>query len=107
MMRVTEVVQAMPHLVPLPDFIVSPGFAGVAAVVAAVIALCAVLYGSRRGGKRFNQDIEQRERHSSTTSPRPWTPSMTSAEIAAESLAGFWPDKSRLRGPDYENSAAS
>jgi hypothetical protein len=63
MMRVTEVVQAMPHLVPVRDFIVSPGFAGVAAVVAAAIALCAVLYGSRRAGKRFNQDLEQRERH--------------------------------------------
>jgi hypothetical protein len=47
----------------LRDLIVSPGFAGAAALLAAVIALCAVLYGSRRAGKRFQQQLEQRERH--------------------------------------------
>jgi len=50
------------HLPSLRDLIVSPGFAGVAALLAAVIALCAVLYGSRRAGKRFQQQLEQRER---------------------------------------------
>ena len=49
--------------VPLRDFIVSPGFAGAAAVVAALIVLCAVLYAVRRAGKRLNQEIEQRDRH--------------------------------------------
>ncbi len=49
--------------VPLRDFIVSPGFAGAAAVVAALIVLCAVLYPVRRAGKRLNQEIEQRDRH--------------------------------------------
>ena len=47
----------------LREFLVSPGFAGAAAVAAAVIALCAVLYVSRRVGKRFKQELEQRERH--------------------------------------------
>lgn len=48
---------------PLREFIVSPGFAGAAAVVAALIVFCAVLYASRRAGKRLNEDLEQRERH--------------------------------------------
>jgi hypothetical protein len=60
---VTDVVQAMPDLVPLREFIVSPGFAGAAAVAAAVIVLCAVLFATRRAGKRFNQELEQRECH--------------------------------------------
>ena len=47
---------------PLRDFIVSPGFAGVAALLAATIASCAVLYGVRRAGKRSQQLLEQRER---------------------------------------------
>lgn len=47
----------------LPEFIVSPGFAGAAALVAAVIALCAVLYFSQRAGKRFRLELEQQERH--------------------------------------------
>lgn len=49
--------------VPLREFIVSPGFAGVAAVVAALIVLLAVLYAGRRTGKRLNSELEQRERH--------------------------------------------
>lgn len=47
---------------PLRDFIVSPGFAGVAALLAAIIASCAVLYSMRRAGKRSQQLLEQRER---------------------------------------------
>ena len=47
---------------PLRDFIVSPGFAGVAALLAAIIASCAVLYSVRRSGKRSQQLLEQRER---------------------------------------------
>ena len=53
----------LPRLVPLREFIVSPGFAGAAALVAAVITLCAVLYWSRRAHKRFQLELEQRERH--------------------------------------------
>jgi len=45
------------------DFVLSAGFAGVAALVAAVIVLCAVLYGSRRAGKRALAERDQRERH--------------------------------------------
>lgn len=44
------------------DFVVSPGFAGVAALLAAVIAACAVLYASRRARLRFEQQREQQER---------------------------------------------
>jgi hypothetical protein len=47
---------------PLRDFIVSPGFAGVAALLAAIIASCVVLYSVRRAGKRSQQQLEQRER---------------------------------------------
>ena len=59
----TNIPQAMESPVPLRDFIVSPGFAGAAAVVAALIVLCAVLYAVRRAGKRLNEQLEQRERH--------------------------------------------
>lgn len=44
------------------DFVVSPGFVGAAALLAAVIASCAVLYASRRARKRFEQQREQDER---------------------------------------------
>jgi hypothetical protein len=59
----TNIPQAMESPVPLRDFIVSPGFAGAAAVVAALIVLCAVLYAVRRAGKRLNLQLEQREQH--------------------------------------------
>ena len=63
MIRMTDIPQAMEFPVPLREFIVSPGFAGAAAVVAALIVLCAVLSGVRTSGKRLNQELEQRERH--------------------------------------------
>lgn len=63
MIRMTNIPQAMEAPVPLREFIVSPGFAGAAAVVAALIVLCAVLYAVRRAGKRLNQELEQRDRH--------------------------------------------
>jgi len=63
MMGMTNIPQAMEAPVPLRDFIVSPGFAGAAAVVAALIVLCAVLYAVRRAGKRLNLELEQREQH--------------------------------------------
>ena len=44
------------------DFVVSPGFAGVAALLAAIIAACAVLYASRRARQRFELQREQQER---------------------------------------------
>jgi hypothetical protein len=47
----------------LRDFIVSPGFAGAAALLAAIIVLCAVLYRFRRAAKRVQRQLEQRERH--------------------------------------------
>ncbi len=59
----TRIPQAMQSPVPLREFLVSPGFAGAAAVIAAVIVLCAVLYAARRAGKRLNRELEQRERH--------------------------------------------
>jgi hypothetical protein len=57
----TDIPRAM-EVPALRDFIVSPGFAGAAAVVAALIVLCAVLYAGRRAGKRLNQELDQRER---------------------------------------------
>ena len=44
------------------DFVVSPGFAGLAALLAAVIAACAVLYASRRARQRFELQRDQEER---------------------------------------------
>src|SRR5690349_7293734 len=61
--RMTDIPQAMESPVPLRDFIVSPGFAGAAAVVAALIVLCAVLYAARRARKRHELELEQREQH--------------------------------------------
>ncbi len=49
------------------DFIVSPGFVGAAAVVAALIVACAVLFAIRRAGKRLELELEQRERHHQET----------------------------------------
>jgi hypothetical protein len=62
---VTDAPQALrlPQLVPLREFIVSPGFGGAAAFAAAVIVFCALAYGYRRAGKRFAQELEQREHH--------------------------------------------
>lgn len=49
------------------DFVVSPGFAGVAALLAAVIVACAVLFASRRSRQRFEQHREQQERRQDQT----------------------------------------
>lgn len=43
----------------LRDLVVSPGFIGVALLVAAVIAACAVLYASRRARQRFEKRQQQ------------------------------------------------
>lgn len=50
-------------LPPARDFILSPGFAGVAALIAALIVMGAVVYASRRAGKQHRDDRDQRERH--------------------------------------------
>ncbi len=63
MIRMTSIPQAMESPVPLREFLVSPGFAGAAAVVAALIVLCAVLFSARRAGKRLYRELEQREHH--------------------------------------------
>jgi hypothetical protein len=47
---------------PVRDFVVSPGFAGVVALLAAIIAAGAVLYASRRARQRFELQREQQER---------------------------------------------
>jgi hypothetical protein len=47
---------------PARDFVVSPGFAGVVALLAAIITAGAVLYASRRARLRFQQQREQEER---------------------------------------------
>lgn len=58
----SQEVQAL-GLPPARDFLLSAGFAGAAAVIAAVIVLCAVMYGSRRAGKRSLAERDQSERH--------------------------------------------
>ena len=55
MVRMTNIPLAMGSPVPLREFVVSPGFAGAAAVIAALIVLCAVLYAGRRAGKRLKR----------------------------------------------------
>ena len=47
---------------PAREFLVSPGFAGIAALLAAIIAAGAVLYAARRARQRFDQRREQEER---------------------------------------------
>lgn len=42
------------------DFLVSPGFAGAAVLIAAVIVFCAVLYASGRAARRLDEQLEQR-----------------------------------------------
>ncbi|PJE00776.1 MAG: hypothetical protein CK429_36200 [Mycobacterium sp.] len=56
-------VAGLPVLPPARDFILSPGFAGATALLAALIVLGAVLYGSRRTGKRHRAEQDQNERH--------------------------------------------
>lgn len=50
-------------LPPARDFLLSPGFAGLAAVVGAIVVLCAVMLAARRASKRSVAEWEQRERH--------------------------------------------
>lgn len=47
---------------PVRDFVVSPGFAGVTALLAAIVAAGAVLYASRRARQRFEQRRDEEER---------------------------------------------
>src|SRR5689334_9248376 len=61
MMPVTDELNVVAS--PLGDFVRSPGFAGAAALVAAVMVMCTMLVTSRRAGGRFEREIEQRERH--------------------------------------------
>lgn len=66
---------------PLREFIVSPGFVGATVLVAALIVLAAVLYAVRRAGKRFDQELEQRER---------FHDEVRDAEEAAQALQQSW-----------------
>lgn len=63
--QMSHVMQAagLHNLPPARDFLLSPGFAGVTALLAAIVLVCAVLYGSRRTGKRRSAELEQRDRH--------------------------------------------
>jgi len=47
---------------PARDFVVSPGFAGLLALLAAVVAASAVLYASRRARQRFEHERDAEER---------------------------------------------
>jgi uncharacterized membrane protein YedE/YeeE len=47
----------------LRDFLVSPGFAGAAVVIAAIIVFWAVLYASGRATRRVDNQLEQQDLH--------------------------------------------
>lgn len=58
------------HLPPLPtlkEFTVSAGFGGTAALVAAIIAASAAIYSVNRTAKSHKDQLEQQDRHFSTT----------------------------------------
>jgi hypothetical protein len=52
-----------PQTPPLRDFLLSPGFAGVAVILASAIALAAILHSTRRAGQRQTREIEQQDKH--------------------------------------------
>jgi hypothetical protein len=52
-----------PQAPSLRDFLVSPGFAGAAIVLAAIILLGVVLYTSRRAARRLDKQLEQQDLH--------------------------------------------
>jgi hypothetical protein len=52
-----------PPLPALREFVVSPGFSGVLVFLAAIIVLVAVLYASRRAGRRLSKQLEQQDLH--------------------------------------------
>ncbi|MGJ6127319.1 hypothetical protein QN239_32590 [Mycolicibacterium sp. Y3] len=56
-------VAGLPDLPPARDFILSSGFAGAIALLAALIVMGAVVYGSRRTGKRHRVEQARNERH--------------------------------------------
>lgn len=63
----TYTVQNVPPIgvlgdLPARDFVVSPGFAGLMALLAAIIAAGAVLYWSRRARQRFEQRRDEQDR---------------------------------------------
>lgn len=63
----TDKVQTVPPIgvlgdLPVRDFVVSPGFAGVTALLAAVVVACAVLYASRRARQRSELRHDEEER---------------------------------------------
>ena len=56
--------EAWPSALPTArDFLVSPGFAGAAVLLAAIIVFCAVLYASRRAARRLHEQLEQQDLH--------------------------------------------
>src|SRR5690349_18592100 len=59
----SDIVQAAGSTPPLRDFLVSPGFAGLALVIAAVALFFAVLYSSRRAEKRLDRQLDQSDIH--------------------------------------------
>jgi hypothetical protein len=76
----------------LRDFLVSAGFGGAAALLAAIIGLGAVLYVSRRAGKRSQQQLDQRERHheeSRDDAEYAWVVDTAGIEPAASEGAGL------------------
>lgn len=78
----SQVVQlASGDLPPARDFFLSAGFAGITALLAAVIVVCAVLFVSRRAGKRFVIEREENDRRHEQR---------RDDELRAEAVARCW-----------------
>lgn len=52
-----------PQTPPLRDFLLSPGFAGITVILAAVVVLAVILRSGRLAGQRQTRQIEQDDRH--------------------------------------------
>lgn len=53
----------MPELPPVRDFLTSAGFAGAAALLAAIIVALVAMFGARRATRRHRLELETRQRH--------------------------------------------
>jgi hypothetical protein len=63
MFGVVEATWWPPQTPPLREFVLSPGFAGMAIALGAIVASGAMLYTSRRTGQRVRDELDQQDRH--------------------------------------------
>jgi hypothetical protein len=62
-MPIPQAVDRPPALPTSRDFLVSAGFTGVTVLLAAITVFCAVVYASRRAGRRLDKRLEQQGLH--------------------------------------------